>query len=90
MALFDTIDATLQSVSAAQSLLSGIRGLYRQAKGTQTYLQLYAANTDPKFNAAVNTLFSAAERSELNAMLTQINTLIADWEANHKAPLGLP
>jgi len=90
MALFDNIDATLQSVSAAQSLLSGIRGLYRQAKGTQLYLTLYSAGTDAKFNAAVNTLYTSAERAELNAMLTDINTLLTAWETNHKLPLGLP
>lgn len=90
MANFDTVDATIQSVSAAESVLNGVRSLYRQAKSTQTYLTLYAAGTDPKFNAAINTLFTQAERSELAAMLTDINTLCAAWEANHKAPLGLP
>jgi len=90
MANFDTSDLTLQSVERAVSLLNTLRGTYTQGKAAQALLTLYAAGTDPKFNAAINTLFSQAERNELAAMLTDINTLCAAWEANHKTPLGLP
>lgn len=90
MANFDTTALTLSSITQATSLLGGVRGLYSQAKQIQALLALYGAGTDPKFVAAINTIFSAAERTELNAMLTDVNALVTAWEANHKAPLGLP
>jgi hypothetical protein len=90
MANFDTAAATLQSVSQATGLLGGIRALYSQAKQMQTLLALYSAGTDAKFTTAVNTIYIAAERAELSAMLTQVNALVTDWETNHRLPLGLP
>ncbi len=89
MANFDTTPATLSSIGQAASLIGGIRGLYSQAKSMQSLLALYVAGTDPKFNAAINTIFTATERTELNAMLTQVNALVTDWETSHRAALGL-
>ena len=52
-------------------------------------LTLYQAGTDATFNAAFNSLFTPADRSELNTMITQLTTLITGWETNHAAALGL-
>lgn len=88
MANFDTSTQKLQSVREAANLLQLFRALYSQAKLIQSALQLYQANTDPAFNAAVNALFTASERSELSTMAQQINTLVTDWETNHIGALG--
>jgi hypothetical protein len=90
MANFDTSQAKRESVRNANNLLDFIQHIYQSSKATQQLLTLYTAGTDPTFNAAVNALYSTAERAELGAMLTDITTLLTSWEANHKAPLGLP
>ncbi len=90
MANFDTSDVKANSLNQATSLLNDTRSLYTQAKSVQSKLALYQAGTDPAFNAAINALFSAAERTQLGQMLAKINDLVTDWEANHRLPLKLP
>lgn len=90
MANFDTSDTRANSINQATSLLNDVRSLYQQAKSVQSKLALYQANTDPAFNAAINALFSAGERTELGQMLAKINDLVLDWETGHKLPLRLP
>lgn len=80
---------TRQSQHMAIGLLEQIRFTYKSAKQAQASLALYVSNANPTFNAAINALHTPVERAELNAMLTQINTLVADWEANHATALGL-
>lgn len=87
--MFETYEAKSASVQYARMLRSDIQALYGNAKSAQAKLALYQAATDPAFNAAINALFTAPERVELAAMLTEINTLITDWEANHKDALGI-
>lgn len=83
MANFDLSTVKLQSSRDATNLLQLFRALYAEAKVIQAALTKYQANSDPIFNAAVNALFSASERTELNTMAQQINTLVTDWETNH-------
>lgn len=83
MANFDTSHTKMDSVRDAVDLLDRIRALYVHAKEMQTLLARYQAGTDATFNAAANALFTSAERTELGQMLSQVNTLITDWEANH-------
>lgn len=90
MANFDTSDPKISSVNQATSLLNDVRSLYNQAKSVQAKLALYTAATDPAFNAAINALFSTAERTELGQMLNQINTLVTAWETNNRGALRLP
>jgi hypothetical protein len=33
-------------------------------------------------------VFTASERSELLILLTQLNALVTDWEANHSMAIG--
>jgi hypothetical protein len=86
---FETYPTKLAGIHRASTLLHELRQMYQTGKIVQQKLTDYQAATDPAMNAAVNALFTAAERVELNTMLTQVNTLIADWEANHATALGL-
>jgi hypothetical protein len=90
MADFDSTTQALQSVNRAANLLPAVRSVYSQAKAVQELLNLYQANTDATFNATINALFTSAQRTELANMLGDVNTLLADWEANHRSALGLP
>jgi hypothetical protein len=87
MADFSTIKTKRNSIDNAYRLLDNIRATYANAKQAQTLLNLYTANTDPTFNAAINALFTSAHRTELAAMLAQINALVADWETNHASAI---
>jgi hypothetical protein len=88
LANFDTSQAKRESVKQANNLLDLIRSVYANGKQIQTLLALYQAGSDPAFNAAINALYTAGERTELNAMLTQVNTLVNDWAANHITAAG--
>lgn len=84
MANFDnTNQAKLSSVQNASQFLDRVKALYIHAREMQTLLALYQSNSDPVFNAAINAMFTASERNELAAMLTQVNALVTDWDANH-------
>lgn len=89
MANFDTSATRRESVKQANNLLDLVLHVYQSGKQVQTLLALFQAGTDPTFNAAVSALYSAAERQELATMLAQINTLITDWETNHRNAIGL-
>lgn len=87
--MFETTLATLESVKQAQQLIFDLRATFAAARAMKDKLALYQANIDPAFNATINAVFSLQERQELAAMLTEINTLVLDWEANHRSALGL-
>lgn len=89
MANFDTAAAKEQSVRDANNLLAHIRGLYSSCKSAQELMTRYQAATDPTFNGAVNALYTAGERQELNVMLGQVNSLVTDWESNHRGAIGI-
>lgn len=86
---FETTSIKIRAVNRAGNVLGRLRTLYSTAKESQAALALYQASTDPAFNAAVEALFSGAERAELGLMLGDINTLVTAWETNHAAALGL-
>ena len=88
MANFDTSATKRQAVKEANNLLPNIQSAYHQLKLIQEMLARYQAGTDPAFNGAINALFSAGERTELNAMLTSVNPLVTDWETNHSTALS--
>lgn len=87
--MFENTTTMLESVKAAQQLILDLRSIYQSSKLVQIKLALYQAGTDAVFNAAINALFNASERNDLSNMLTDINTLVTHWEANHKAALGI-
>lgn len=86
---FDGAAARLQSARDATNLLQLLRATYATAKQVQAALALYQAGTDPTFNAAVNALFTAAERTELGAMGAQLAALVSDWETLHPGAIGV-
>jgi hypothetical protein len=90
MADFTDADQKLQSVNQAANLLNALRGVHVQAKTVQAHMALYQAGTNPTFNATINAAFGSAQRAELADMLADINTLVSDWEVNHRSALGLP
>ena len=91
MANFDKAQQNKRdSVQRASVLLDRVRSVYSACKSVQAVMALYQAATDAPFNAAVNTLFTASERAELGQILTQINALVTDWEANHQNAIGGP
>lgn len=84
MANFDsTSRAKIESVHTASRIVQIVYSVYAQAKSAQALLQLYGGGTDPVFVSAVNAMLTPSERTELNAVLTQINTFCQDMEANH-------
>lgn len=92
MANFATTDTKRESVKKAMNLQDLVRAFYIQGNLIKDALQLYVSATDPAFNAAVNAVYDAGERTTLNQMLTNITTLINAWEADNaiRAALGLP
>lgn len=80
---FDTAQQRVQALQQAGDLVGLTRTIYAYCAKLKAAKALYAANTDPAFNAAFNALFTTADRSELSTMITQLETLMADWEANH-------
>lgn len=83
MANFDTSATKHLAVHDANSIMPSIYSAYTQLKLIQALLARYVAGTDAPFIAAVNALFNASERVELNAMLVAIGPLVLDWETNH-------
>lgn len=84
MANFDAASrAKIDSVHTASRMIQIVYSVYAQAKSAQALIQLYVANTDPTFNAAVNAMLSASERSEIGQVLTQISAFVTDMETNH-------
>jgi len=88
--MFETTYETLMSVQSAHQLLGDLRSIYHDCKLLQEKLALYQAGTDIVFNAAINAIFTVDERIDLNNMLANIDTLVAHWETDHRAALGLP
>jgi hypothetical protein len=80
---FDTAQTKIRAVGRAGNVLGLLRTVYTHADELTQALTTYQAGTDPALNAAFNALFTAAERIELAAMIIQLQTLKADWEANH-------
>lgn len=87
MANFDGSTAKAQSVREANNLLANIQAAYAALKIVQASMAKYQANSDPVFNAAVNALFGASERTELGQMLAGANALASDWETSHLGAL---
>ncbi len=86
---FGTAQQRIAAVERAGNVLGQLRTAYTFGAALRDALALYQAGTDPAFNAAFNALFTAQDRTELGTMINQLLTLVADWETNHAAALGL-
>ncbi len=87
---FSNTPIIIQSVTRATNLPNAIQTFYRNGKSIQADLALYTAGTDTKFNAALNTILTPAQRTEYGEMLAEVNEIMTNWEANHRSALGLP
>lgn len=87
---FENYQAKQTALNRAALYLHYARQIYDAGKAMQQLKADYQAGTDTALNAAVNALFSGAERTELGQMGTALDTLLADWSTNHAAALGLP
>lgn len=79
---YTLINERESSVLRAKSVQSLIKSAYEQAKATQGVIQLYLSGTDAEFNASIDEIFISSERTTLNAMLTNLNTLVTAWETD--------
>lgn len=90
MANFATVQTRLNSLNRAAGLLEQLRTIYRQTQFAKQAIADYQANTDPVFRQAIDDIFPASERSQLAAMLTQLNNIDSNWTANHTNLLNPP
>lgn len=80
---FENTLTKVRAVGRAGNVLGLLRTVYAHSAELVDMLATYQAGTDPALNAAMNAVYSAAERQELAALIGQLSTLQADWEANH-------
>lgn len=80
---FENAQTKIRAVGRAGNVLGLLRTIYAHMDELSSMLATYQASTDPALNAALNAVYSSAERAELAAMIGQLNTLKADWEAAH-------
>lgn len=86
---FTTVQSRLDSTHRATALLEQLKAIYKQSKTVEGSINLYTSGADPTFNQAIDSIFTASERNELNEMLVQVEALVADWETNHGTLLGI-
>lgn len=86
---YTIVQQRLDSTHKATALLEQLKAIYGQSKIVEGSINLYTGGTDTTFNQAIDAIFTAPERIELNQMLVQVEALIADWEANHGVLLGI-
>ena len=80
---FTVAQSQLHSIQRAIMIVEQVRHIYRQCVAVDESLALYQAGTDQLFNDTVDDSYTSAEKQELNQMLTQIDALVSDWQANH-------
>src|SRR5262245_53708911 len=90
MADFTAVRARLDSEGKAAALLPNLHTIYNQSKFAKEVIELYTSGADPAFNQAMNSIFSTAERQEIQQMLNQLNNLVNDWTTNHYALITQP
>lgn len=80
---FETAQAKVRAVGRAGNVLGLLRTIYAHTSELSDMLATYQAGTDPALNAALNAVYTAAERTEIGTMIAELNTLKAAWEAAH-------
>lgn len=86
---FETYETKQDALQRASLYLHYARQVYAAGTAMQQLKADYQGGADPALVAAVNALFSAGERSELNTMQTPLDALLIDWTTNHADALGL-
>jgi len=85
---FEAHDAKQAALNRASLYLHYARQIYAAGSAMQQLKADYQGGADPALVAAVNALFTPAERSELSSMQTSLDALLSEWEADHSSALG--
>ena len=80
---FENTLTKVRAVGRAGNVLGLLRTIHTHGAELVDMLATYQAGTDPALNAAINAVYSPAERQELATLIGQLATLKTDWEANH-------
>lgn len=80
---FETAQTKIRAVGRAGNVLGLLRTIYAHMNELQTMLETYQAGTDPPLNAALNAVYTAAERTEIATMIGELNVLKTQWEVTH-------
>ncbi len=80
---YETTQAKVRAVARAGNVLGTLRTIYVHMAELTTMLATYQAATDPALNAALNAVYSPAERQELATAINQLAAIKTDWETNH-------
>lgn len=83
MPTYDEIQAEIAILEQAKRLLDVLRTIFYRSRVARRGLELYQAETNEAFNAAIDSIFSEDERTELGQMLVPLAALVSNWEANH-------
>ncbi|MCC6458053.1 MAG: hypothetical protein IT328_24070 [Caldilineaceae bacterium] len=78
----------MSSYGQAAALLPKLQQIYQQCQEVDDAITLYMSGTNADFVAAINSIFTPAERGELAAMLENVQLLVATWQAQHSVLLG--
>lgn len=79
--MFELTDSKVESTSRALDIRVLIRAAYNNAKEIEELLSIYGS--DLAYTAAVNAIYSVAERQELNALAIHFSNLVTELETNH-------
>lgn len=73
----------MNAYGRAAALLPSLQQIYRQSQEVAAIIALYQSGADPHFNAAIESIFTPAERQQLLAMLTNTSQLVTAWTNNY-------
>lgn len=79
---YTAVNDRFDSIRDAKYLQDRLQNAYEACQVVKGAVELYQAGTDTDFNAAIDAIFTAAERQELGQMLGNINTMLDAWEAD--------
>lgn len=89
MADFSTFRTRKTAFERGSGLVDRILAAYSAAAGVRDELAAYQAGTDAELVAAINAVFTAAQRQELGQVAQALATFAADMEANHSGLVNL-
>ncbi|MCC6458059.1 MAG: hypothetical protein IT328_24100 [Caldilineaceae bacterium] len=85
---YTVVQQKMTSYGNAAALLPKLQAIYQQCQEVDDAITLYMSGTNADFNAAINAIFTPAERAELAAMLENVQLLVTTWQAQHGTLLG--
>jgi hypothetical protein len=83
MADFTPFDVRRNRFERAASIVDRVRAGYNVARGVRDFIALYQAGTDADLVAAVDAVYTPAQKQELNTVATKMAAFATDMETNH-------